>query len=346
MSRPDLAGQLRRSTIADVAALAGVDRAVVSRVINNDSGLSIRDSTRQRVLDAIAMLNYRPNAAARSLRTARTRTLGLLIPDFANPVYAEIVKGAERAAADVGSVLVAGSADGVGTTAATYLELLGHGRIDGLLVATGGLPQAQQDELARLHLPWLLINRRGRERRRYVILDDELAAALAVDHLISLGHRRIAHITGPRGADTAQRRRTGYTKTLRRAGISADPALTISADYTPDGGADAMHTLLQTQHTPTAVFVANVASAIGALHAAHELSLRVPDDISVVAVHDFPLAARLVPPLTTVRMPLDQLGQRAVQLLLRTPGDAEIREVVREPIDLVVRESTGAPPKG
>lgn len=337
--------QPRRSTIGDVAALAKVDRAVVSRLINNDPKLSIRDSTRQRVIDAIAMLNYRPNATARSLRTARTRTLGLLIPDFANPVYAEIIKGAERAAAEVDTVLVAGSAGVVGTSAHSYLELLGHGRVDGLLVATS-LPPTQLHELARLGLPWLQINQSSRDHSRYVILDDERAAGIAVDHLVSLGHRRIAHIAGPRGADTARRRRSGYNKALRRSGLVPDPPLVVAADYTPNGGAEAMHRLLTSATPPTAVFVANVASAIGALYAAHELSVSVPDQVSVMAVHDLPLAERLVPPLTTVRMPLEALGARAVELLLNSDADAEIREVVREPTELVIRESTSAPPTG
>lgn len=336
--------QPRRSTIADVAALARVDRAVVSRLINEDPRLSIRESTRQRVLDAISMLNYHPNATARSLRTARTRTIGLLIPDFANPVYAEIIKGAERAAAKVGSVLVAGSADVLGTAAGSYLELLGHGRVDGLLLATRNLPSQQQQELARLGLPWLQINQSGRDHARYVILDDERAAGIAVEHVVALGHRRIAHIAGPRGADTARRRRSGYNKALRRSGIEVDPALVVAADYTPNGGAEAMHRLLTSRTPPTAVFVANVASGIGALHAAHELSMPVPDRVSVIAVHDLPLAERLVPPLTTVRMPLERLGARAVELLLGSDADAEIREIVREPAELVIRKSTDVPP--
>lgn len=123
-----------------------------------------------------------------------------------------------------------------------------------------------------------------------------------------------------------------------------DSALVVAADYTPNGGAQAMHGLLRSRTPPTAVFVANVASAIGALYAAHELSMPVPGQVSVMAVHDLPLAERLVPPLTTVRMPLERLGGRAVELLLESDADAAIREIVREPTELVIRKSTGAPP--
>ncbi|WP_422771103.1 LacI family DNA-binding transcriptional regulator [Plantactinospora sp. WMMC1484] len=337
MTPPAAARPPRRSTLADVAALAQVDRSVVSRLINNDPALSIRESTRKRVLDAIAMLGYRPHAAARSLRTARTRTLGLLIPDFANPVYAEIIKGAEQAAAAVGSALVTGSAS-AGGNAQTYLSLLGDGRVDGLLLATG-ISTAEEAELARLRLPWLLLNRSG-EGHRHVTLDDERAAAIAVEHLVALGHTRIGHLAGPRGADTARRRRAGYTRAVRRAGLAAESGLVVAADYTAEGGATAMTRLLRLPQPPTAVFVANVASAIGALHAAQEHRVRVPGDVSVIAVHDLPLAAYLAPPLTTVRMPLVRLGARAVELLLGSDPDAPITETVREPIELVLRDST------
>lgn len=337
----DDAKRPRRATIADVAALAKVDRSVVSRLLNDDPRLSIRDSTRERVVEAINLLGYRPNAAARSLRTARTRTLGLFLPDFANPVYAEIIKGAERAAAEVGSVLVTGSARATAATPRAYFDLLGNGRVDGLLLATGGLREADEAELARLHLPWLHVNQRGPTGQRYVVLDDERAAAVAVDHLVELGHTRIAHIAGPRGTDSALRRRRGYTKAVRKLGSNAGPV--IAADYTAEGGARAMATLLRAADPPTAVFVANVASAIGALHAAYEARIRIPDEVSVIAIHDLALAARLVPPLTTVRMPLDLLGARAVELLLGEEPEAKIAETVREPIELVVRESTAAP---
>jgi LacI family transcriptional regulator len=337
--------KVRRSTISDVAALAKVDPSVVSRLLNNDARLSIRDSTRQRVLDAVEMLGYRPNVAARSLRTAKTRTLALLIPDFANPVYAEIIKGAERAAARGGCVLVTGSVGEEGTTQ-TYLDLLGHGRVDGLLLATGTLSAEVEAQLERLGLPWLLINQIGRSAQRYVVVDDERAAATAVSHLVELGHERIAHLAGPRGTDTARRRRRGYVEAMRRHGIEPDPNLVVAAGYSPEHGATMMEKLLSQDSPPTAVFVANLASAIGALHTAHRMGVRVPAELSLIAVHDLPLAAHLVPPLTTVRMPLTRLGERAVEILLESETQQQVHEVVREPIELVIRESTAPPPTG
>jgi LacI family transcriptional regulator len=331
-------------TLADVARRAGVDKAVVSRVVNGDPRLNIRPETRARVHAALKELDYRPNAAARSLRTARTGTVGLFIPDFANPVYAEIITGAEAAAATRDCALMVGSST-AGGGALGYLDLLGPGRVDGLLLAGGAITDEEQAVLADRGLPWLFVNRRGRTAGRSVILDDGLAARMAVEHLLELGHRRIAHVGGPAGADTAHRRREGYAAALRAGGLEEDPRLIVQGDYGPGGGAQAVQRLLEGPEPPSAVFVANVTSAIGVLSALQAHGLRVPGEVSVVAVHDLPLAAHLVPPLTTVRMPLQALGARATELLLSVPADHPVEEVVRDPIELVVRRSTAPPPR-
>lgn len=331
----------RRSTIADVATLAGVDRAVVSRLLNADPRLSIRDSTRQRVIDAIRELDYQPNAAARSLRTAQTRTIALLVPDFANPAYAEIIKGAEAAATAAGSSLMTGSMETADDSFGRYLARLGHGRVDGLLLAAGGTRGASEDELERLGVPWLCVNRTGPGHRRYVVLDDERAAALAIEHLVSIGHQKIAFVAGPIDSDSAGRRRIGYEKALDAAALA--PGLAVHGNYTPQGGAEAMMQILAADDQPTAVLAANVASAIGVLYTARQKGVRIPDDLSVIAIHDLTVGAYLDPPLTSIRMALDGLGERAVRLLLDHPADAEIREIVREPMQLIVRGSTAAP---
>jgi len=329
-------------TLNDVAMLAGVDRSVVSRVINEDPRLSVRPETRKRVRETIEKLGYRPNVAARSLRTARAYMFGLLIPDFANPVYAEIIKGAERAAGVLGYGLMTASSAGVRLGLEHYLDLLGQGRVDGLLFAG----EESGHELAQLRtsqVPWVLVNRTLAGSQRYVILDDERASELAVNHLLELGHRRIGHLAGPDGADTARRRRAGYLEAMGDAGLEVGPESIVHADYTAAGGVAALDRLLSAPNPPTAVFVANVASAVGVLYALHARGLSVPRDLSVVAVHDMPLASHLVPALTTVRMPLEELGRRALELLARRGPDEPITEVVTEPVELVVRESTAAP---
>ncbi|HEY4463118.1 MAG TPA: LacI family DNA-binding transcriptional regulator [Streptosporangiaceae bacterium] len=329
-------------TLSDVATLAGVDRSVVSRVINDDPNLNIRPQTRQRVLDTIEKLDYRPNAAARSLRTARAFMFGLFIPDFANPVYAEIIKGAELAASNLGYALMTASSAGVRLGRAHYIDLLAQGRVDGMLFA-GDESGHDLEQFRALRLPWLLVNRRTEGSRRYVILDDERGSQLAVEHLIALGHRRIAHIAGPETADTARRRRAGYASAMASAGLPVDPRLIVHADYTPAGGTTAMSALLAQPERPTAVLVANVASAVGALHAAYALGRSVPSDVSVIAIHDMPLASHLVPALTTVRMPLSELGRRSIELLATTAPTDDITEIVTDPVDVIVRESTAPP---
>lgn len=339
-SPPGDAPRRRRVTLADVGSQVGVDTSVVSRVLNNDPALNIRPETRERVQAAMRELGYRPHAAARSLRTAHTGTLALFIPDFANPVYADIIAGAEAAAAERGYVLVTGSSSATGITPQTYLDLLGQGRADGLLLAGETLSAEVQETLRDFGLPYLLLNRRLSQSSRFVILDDERAAQLAVEHLVKLGHTRIAHLAGPDSADTARRRRSGYLQAMKEAGLTADPDLIISADYTPQGGVAGMSALLGRNERPTAVVVANVASAIGALSAARTGRVDVPRELSMVTIHDSPLAEFLGPPLTTVRMPLGELGRTAVTRLLDSGPDDPIEEIVTGPITLVTRGST------
>jgi LacI family transcriptional regulator len=329
-------------TLNDVATLAGVDRSVVSRVINQDPNLNIRPQTRQRVLETIEKLGYRPNAAARSLRTSRAFMFGLFIPDFANPVYAEIIKGAEMAAGSLGYGLMTASSVGVRLARQHYIDLLAQGRVDGLLFA-GDESGHELEQFRALRLPWVLVNRRVDGSRRYVILDDERGSRIAVEHLIGLGHRRIAHLAGPETADTARRRRAGYMAAMSAAGLPADPRLIAHADYTPAGGTAAMSALMSRDERPTAVLVANVASAVGALHAAYEMGLSVPADVSVIAIHDMPLASHLVPALTTVRMPLSELGRRAIEMIATRAPEDDITEIVTEPVEVILRNSTAPP---
>lgn len=325
-----------RVTLADVAARAGVDRSIASRIWNGDPNLTVRAETHARVMRMFSELGYRPHAAARSLRTAKAGAFGLLIPDFANPIYALIIRGAAAAAAERGFALLTGAR--VGGSLKMYDELLRDHRIDALLVAGAGGERELQALLKDTHLPWLMMNRRASRRGRYLILDDEGAAVLAVNHLLELGHQAIAHIAGPPTADTARRRSAGYMKALKRAGIQPSSEFVIQADYTVDGGARAMEVLLARSRRPTAVFVANVASAIGAMHKAKQSGLVLPRDLSIVAIHDLLLAEHLEPSLTTVRMPLEELGRRGVELLADNP-DGVIKETISGPMELIVRAS-------
>lgn len=329
----------RRVRISDVAALARVDRAVVSKVINGSETLNIRPETRERVWEAIRTLDYRPNAVARSLRTAKTGMFGLLIPDFANPIYASIITGAQRAATHYDQlVLTASAADP--SDIDHYMNALSAGRLDGVLLAGGPASQAVQHQIDALGLPSVLLNRRGPSSARYVVLDDERAASIAVEHLTALGHRRIGHIAGPQSADTGVRRRRGFRDAMKSAGLTVGRGHVIEADYTSEGGFTAMRALLTRRPVPSAVVVANVASAIGALRAARDAGFDVPTDLSIVSIHDLPLADYLEPPLTTVHMPVEELGYRGLELLSTVAADRRIEEELDHPMHLVIRKST------
>lgn len=324
-----------RVCLTDVARLAGVNASVVSRAINNDPRLVVRPETRQRIFDAIQELGYRPNVAARNLRRSASDMYGLIIPDFSNPVYAPIIAGAEAGALALRKYLFTSST--VDFSSDGYLDAIGSGRVDGLLIA--GTTTNVDERIDAIRLPWLFLNRRSPNRSRHIVLHDEGAVALAVDHLVSLGHERIGHLAGPPSADTGERRRLGYLKAMGSAGLKVREKDVVAADYTDAGGAAAMKRLLGRAKL-SAVVVANVASAVGALWAAHEAGVRVPDELSLVAIHDLPLVNYLVPPLTTVRMPLFQLGQLGVEVLRRERADARVEEVVSAPMELVVRQST------
>jgi LacI family transcriptional regulator len=331
---------MKRVTLADVARVAGVDPSVVSRVINDDSRLVIKPETRARVVQAIEDLNYTPNAAARSLRTAQSGTYGLLIPDFANPVYAQIIKGAEEAANAQGALLLTGTAQA--DCPERYVRMLVSGQIEGLLLAAGGLTAHAVELLVSTGRPIVSVNQRIPGIRRMILADDERAAHMVVEHLVELGHRRIAHIRGPRASDTAKRRLAGYRRAVKSAGLAE--SYVLGNGYTAAAGASAMAELLSLDPRPTAVLVANVAAAIGALAAARRAGVRVPVDVSVATIHDLPLADDLAPALTTVRMPLAQMGRMAMLALVDRDAATD-RTVVREATELIVREST-APPLG
>lgn len=333
-------------TMRDVAKLARVDAAVVSRVLRGDPTLSVRQETRDRIHAAVTKLDYRPNSAARSLRTSRANAYGLIIPDFHNTVYAGIIEGAQQAALDRNCALLTASWATPNVAAEKFADVLGAGTVDGLLLAGS----VSADVLVRLFhdggRPVLSVNRRVAGTDRYVVLDDAAAARTGVEHLLELGHAKIGHIAGPRDLDTAERRREGYEAALASAGATAPTSYVEHAAYSPASGYEAMRKLLDHRDPPTAVFVANVTSAVGALRAVHEARLDVPGDLSVVSVHDTDLAEFASPPLTVVSMPLHQLGHRALQLLADTSPQDEVREVVSAPLELVVRESTAPPRAG
>jgi len=325
-----------RITLADVARAAEVDLSLVSRVLRGEP-VKVREETKQRILHHAQDLGYRPNAIARSLKSAKAGAYGLVIPTFNNPVYAQIITGAEAAAAQLDCVMMTMSGEGWNRT--NWLEMLDGGRVDGLLVAGGS-----SLDLTSLRVPHLLVNRAVEGSDRFVVLDDEKASRMAVEHLVELGHRRIVFVGGPPGADTAVRRLAGFEAAVAEAGLEplGEP---ISGDYTVEGGRRSMQQTIDTKVAFTGVVAANLPSAIGALQTLLDAGFRVPDQVSIVSIHDAEIASLVRPALTAVQMPLTRMGARAIELLSTTPASAAVREVVDEPMRLVVRDSTARPPR-
>ena len=346
MSRPHTQeGTQRQPTLRDVAALADVDPSVVSRVLNDNPRLSITPETRARVVAAIKELDYRPNVMARGLRLSRTWTIGLVLPDLTNPVYGQMVKGAQIRAQGAGYAVVVGSPLNAHSIEPSFARLLEEGRFDGLLVASAMLDGDDIRELATGAPPVVIVNRRVDGVEASVILDDAAGSSLATGHLLGLGHERLAHIGGPADVDTSVRRREGFERAAARD-RAAQTVVVAGAGYDAESGYEATMRLFRGELEITGIFAANVMIAIGAIRAAEELGKAIPGDMSIVALHDFQLAAFTQPPLTTVAMPLEELGAAAVDVLLaRIEGGSGESRVITTPPALILRKSTGPPPR-
>lgn len=325
----------------DVARLAGVHVSTVSRVLRGSPQLNIRPETRVRIQEAAAELRYRPNAVARALRLATTGTLGMLVPSLRNPVYSEITRGAFERAWERSFVVVIAEDRGGGDAERAYERLVQAGRIDGLLIAGSHPDSILPQRAAEAPVPFVFVNRRQPDHHS-VSMHEEDAGALAARHLLALGHRRLAHLAGPENIDTARRRLTGFVAVTAAAGV--EPAITHAA-FDEGAGHDAMQRLLDVPELPTAVFTSNFNQAIGAAAAAREAGIRIPEDLSLVTYDDDPISGYLFPPLTTIRMPMHEMGMTAVDAILdRIEGRGAAEDItVPTPPELVVRSSTAPP---
>jgi LacI family transcriptional regulator len=334
-----------RPRLADVAAASGVTVSIASRVLNGDPTVSARPETRERIFEAARQLAYIPNALARGLRRSRTMTMGIVLPNVAYAVNAEIIRGAERSAAAEGYVVLIADAAEFGPTGIAYERLVMEGRVDGLLVASSIAGEGSPASLPNLPLPVVLVNRRGDRLGVSVSVDDERGVALAVDHLVSLGHTELGHIAGPKAIDTAKRRRAGFTTRMSEHGLAVPRSRAPEATLTEAGGFEAMQRLLATRRPPTAIVTSSFASAVGAMSAIVKAGLRIPEDISVVAFHDAPIGDYLNPRLTTVRMPLAEMAEAAVHTLRRLIDGEDAQDIVVEsPAPLLVERDSTAPP--
>lgn len=333
----------RPARLGDVARAAGVHVSTASRVLNGTTGISIRPETRERILQVARELAYRPNAIGRSLKTSTTGALGLLVPSLRNPVLSTIVRGAFERAWERGFVLMVAEDTSENAAQDAYERLVAEGRIDGLLVTSARLGSPALDRFAST-VPTVFLNRRHASSNRNVVMRDEDAGAMAAGHLLGYGHTRLAHLAGPSGLDTAQRRLEGFLTAARAAAV-AEPGV-AHAEFDERAGFAAMHELLAPRPRPTAVFVSNINQLVGALAGARALGLRVPADVSVVAYDDDPVAEFLDPPVTTIRMPLLELGVRGVDALIDQFEGGTPRDIVLQTPPALVTRSSVASPRG
>lgn len=334
------AAESKRPTIYDVARLAGVSTATVSRSLNGTG--QIADSTRAAIEDAITRLGYRPNRLARSLVTKSTQTIALLLPDITNPFYAGLMTGIQQRTFDLGYTMLLCATGDDPDREELYLNLLRSKQVDGALV--DGLVLSP-DRIARFvadGFPIVCLDRDlDSSAVPLVQVDNWLGARLATEHLLSLGHVRIAHVTGALELGISHERIAGYREALAAAGVEASDSLIATGTFTEAGGYEATRELLARDVVPTAIFAANDLSAIGALNAIVESGRRVPHDVSVIGFDDLRLAAFTIPALTTIRQPAQEIGARATDLLLELTSGGDVEQLhYLLPPELIVREST------
>lgn len=334
----------RATTLRDVAELAGVDRSTVSRALRGDETLAARPETRQRILDAARRLDYRPNALARSLRHGRTDVIALVTPGVDNIGFTGVIHGVQQEAARLGRLVLLADAAALDQDADLYYRLALEGRVDGLLAAFGTVRDPMVRGLAGRGVPVVAVNRQVAGIEAAVVVDDEAGAALAVDHLVASGHRHIGQICGPGDFDTSRRRISGFRQAMARHGLPVRRRWLVDGGYTEAGGREAAGTLVAQPDPPSAVFAANLVSALGALGEFKRRGLTVPGDISIVTMDEHAVAGHTDPPLTTVSMPLAEMGEQATRLVVdMAEGGPPRKVVVGSGPRLVERDSVSRP---
>jgi LacI family transcriptional regulator, galactose operon repressor len=329
-----------RPTIYDVARLAGVSTATVSRALNGTG--QIAPSTRTAIEAAVAQLGYRPNTIARSLVTKSTQTIALLLPDISNPFYAALVSGIQQSVLSHNHTMLLCTTEGDAEREEQYLRLLRAKQVDGALVDGLVLPPDRIARFVQDGFPIVCLDRDiDSTAIPLVQVDNRLGGRLATEHLVGLGHTRIAHVTGARTLHISEDRLAGYHDALAAAGIAPDEGLVANGRFTEEGGYAAARALLEARPELTAIFAANDLSAFGVLGALAETGRRVPHDVSVVGFDDLRLASFTSPPLTTVHQPADEIARLATELLIGLTRGQEVRQMRHrlEP-SLVVRAST------
>jgi LacI family transcriptional regulator len=328
------------ATIRDVSVRAGVSIATVSRVL---AGIgNPRPETTTAVMDAVAELGYRPSGVARSLRMRRTRTLGLIVTDIQNPFFPELVQAADDAARAIGYSILLGSAAYDEHRAKHYMDLMVDRRVDGMIIASSQLSGESLDWLLSAPIPAVAVNAEPGDLPVTVITsDNEGGSHQAVEHLVGMGHRRIAYVKGAPYFTAAAPRYAGFREACAEAGVSVSDAPAFEGEGQYESGVRAGADILRTRPDVSAIFCYNDLTAIGVLGALRAAGCRVPDDMSVVGFDDIAAASWVTPALTTIAQPKAEMGRLAVERLASAMDVPLVPEVIRLPTALRDRESSG-----
>jgi len=333
-------------TLRDVARLAGVHPATASRALNASTRGLVHKATADRVEAAARSLDYRPDHAARSLKTRRSSTIGVILPDLTNPLFPPIVRGIEDRLTLHGYVALLGNTDNDEAREWRVIEGMRDRHIDGLIVATARRHHPSLVEFAKRSVPLVLVNRVVDDHLLpSVSVDDPLGARRAVAHLASLGHRRIAHVAGPQQLSTGHGRYRGFISGLEASGVAFDEGIVVFADsFSEPEGYRAARELLGSNPDVTAIVAGNDMLALGVLRALASIGLSCPTDVSLVGFNDMPFMDRITPPLTTIRLPHYEVGAAAADLLIERIADptGPAKGVFLAP-ELIVRSSTARP---
>jgi LacI family transcriptional regulator len=334
-----------QATLRDVAERAQVHPSTASRALNTQTRRMVNADTVTRVLEAAAELGYRPNSLARGLKLNRTFTIGVVVPDLTNPLFPPIVRGLDDGLAAAGYTVVIGNTDNDADKEASVLEAMGARRVDGLVLATARREYPVLEQLREARLPVVLVNRGADDPGTSSVTgDDHAGIGLAVKHLAKLGHRRIAHIGGVREVSTGLARYQAFMSWMQSEGLDFDPDLIVFSDwFQEEPGAAAFRELIDRGLGFTAVVAANDLIALGCYDVADELGMAIPGDVSVVGYNDTPFSDKFRPPLTTVHIPLYDMGKRAASLLLSQLEEPDGDPVTMKlPATLAVRDSTAS----
>lgn len=338
---------IKRPTIGDVAELAGVSTATVSRTLHNPDVVS--ESARKAVMEAVRRTGYTQNAAAQILRQQRARAVLVLVPDIGNTFFSEILAGIERVASAAELTILIGDTANEPQREEEFLRYLRNGRADGVLLLNGRLPPsviADLDARSGRPPPMVTISEAlDRQVVPHVGIDNVAAARVATDHLLDLGHRRIAHLCGPAANILTRQRLSGYRQAMAAAGIAEAEQIILDGDFTAESGGLAALRLLEMAERPTAIFCSNDEMAMGLISELHARGVSVPRDLSVVGFDDIVFAKTYIPALTTIHQPRLEVGERAMQTLLSLLDGTAALEAGETQLEyqLVVRDSTAAP---